>query len=676
MPSSPLTPIARRALPWLPWAVIALGLGVVASRAILAATGGEPGVPLDDTYIHFQYARSFAAGHPLVYTPGSSPTPGATSLLWPLVLSPFVRLGFDGVNLIWIAWLLGWVSLSLLALETFRLANGLTSRPIAAAAGAMVPAFGGLVWSAGSGMEIVPFAWLLVLAARMSAEWVEADPAHTARRPGWLILVACLALLMRPEGVLASIIAAVAFGVGNKGRARLWGLAPLLGLLLVPACNRLLTGQSTSTTALAKWLPLNPYHQDSRLGSAIFANIELLFGTLFDGRIWSALFLPTGGRWVAWLALPALLWLSLRKKRITRGSFVLLLALGMLIPASFDCMLCNRLRYLWPFAPAWFIALGALAESFGTATLRFGEGMKHAGLALAAGFVGAFAAQLSPSIDDLAASSNAIREQQTSLGRWAKDNLPADALIGVNDTGAIAYFSGRRTFDVVGLTTRSEPRYWAAGAGSRFEHYEHMPRAELPTHFIVYPEWMAVPPLMGQELTSRSVRASILGGTTMIAYVADYETLGSADAPRGEQLASARDRLDVADLESESGHGYSLFWATQPENRVHEMFDQDGHRADGGRSGRTLERFTLDVAPAGRLVARLSSDKPLALPVQIGGRQVGKLELRGDGDWEELALTLPADLAAGPSRVEVAAPSGESFTSLHYWSFVGGPPHP
>lgn len=46
---------------------------------------------------------------------------------------------------------------------------------------------------------------------------------------------------------------------------------------------------------------------------------------------------------------------------------------------------------------------------------------------------------------------------------------------------------GRRTFDVVGLTTRSEPRYWAAGAGSRFEHYEHMPRAELPTHFIVYP---------------------------------------------------------------------------------------------------------------------------------------------------------------------------------------------
>ena len=32
------------------------------------------------------------------------------------------------------------------------------------------------------------------------------------------------------------------------------------------------------------------------------------------------------------------------------------------------------------------------------------------------------------------------------------------ALVGVNDTGAIAYFSDRSTFDVVGLTSREEAR--------------------------------------------------------------------------------------------------------------------------------------------------------------------------------------------------------------------------
>jgi len=52
----------------------------------------------------------------------------------------------------------------------------------------------------------------------------------------------------------------------------------------------------------------------------------------------------------------------------------------------------------------------------------------------------------------------------------------------------------------VGLTTRDEARYWVAGAASRFEHYErlHARRAAaLPTHFIVYPEWMALDAVLG-----------------------------------------------------------------------------------------------------------------------------------------------------------------------------------
>ena len=39
---------------------------------------------------------------------------------------------------------------------------------------------------------------------------------------------------------------------------------------------------------------------------------------------------------------------------------------------------------------------------------------------------------------------------KSALGRWAKDALPEDARIGLNDTGAIAYFGDRRTFDIVG----------------------------------------------------------------------------------------------------------------------------------------------------------------------------------------------------------------------------------
>src|SRR5207237_2373235 len=113
---------------------------------------------------------------------------------------------------------------------------------------------------------------------------------------------------------------------------------------------------------------------------------------------------------------------------------------------------------------------------------------------VAGAFVGLFLSRMDWTLDDVAQSASGIDRQQVALGRWAKDALPASARIGVNDTGAIAYFGERATFDVVGLTSRDEGRYWVAGAGSRLEHYERLRAADpaaLPTHFIVYPEWFA-----------------------------------------------------------------------------------------------------------------------------------------------------------------------------------------
>ena len=91
-------------------------------------------------------------------------------------------------------------------------------------------------------------------------------------------------------------------------------------------------------------------------------NVRLLFERLLDGQAWSAVFVPSGGRVLAWLALPALAALSVIRREYFRGTIVLLLALGMLIPATYDSFLWNRLRYLWPFAPGWVFG----ARSAGT----------------------------------------------------------------------------------------------------------------------------------------------------------------------------------------------------------------------------------------------------------------------------------------------------------------------
>src|SRR5215471_17907168 len=97
---------ARRALAYAPAGVLSFVLAAITVHEVLTRAGA-PSAPLDDTYIHFQYARSIAELHPFRYTEGAAPTPGATSLLWPLLLAPFYALGLHGERLLFIAWTLG-----------------------------------------------------------------------------------------------------------------------------------------------------------------------------------------------------------------------------------------------------------------------------------------------------------------------------------------------------------------------------------------------------------------------------------------------------------------------------------------------------------------------------------------------------------------------------------------
>jgi len=268
-------------------------------------------------------------------------------------------------------------------------------------------------------------------------------------------------------------------------------------------------------------------------------------------------------------------------------------------------------------------------------------------------------------LSDLAESAAAISAQHVQLGKWAERALPENARIGVNDTGAIAYFSRRSVFDIVGLTTTGEARYWSAGAGSRFEHYEHLPRDVLPTIFIVYPPWFALPDLLGPCLTERTVHATILGGETMVACLADYSRLGSGERPSSSQFwtVTARDALDVADLESEAAHDYALLPAAQADD----VLVSNGVVSDGARLHRSREAFRLDLATGGRFVARLGAESALTVHLRVAGRPVDSWAVSRP-DFEEHVLSLPADLPSGPADVEISAEGG-TFNALHYWAY-------
>jgi hypothetical protein len=643
---------------------VTLTVAFVAVRAVLHATGGIPAVPLDDAFIHFQYARSFWEGRGFSYSPGAEPAAGATSLLWPLLLTLPYGFGLRGESVIWAAWVFGFVALGFLAHETRRACDRLLSKDGAIAAELMVLSFGGYVWFAASGMEVVPLAWVLMRSARRTAEWWEAGAPRG--RPTELLVLAVLAPLLRPEGLVASLSIAAAVLLGARGRTRLFGVGALLSPVLPALVNRIGAGTTSTTTTTVKWLPMSPYLDAGELAAQVRENVELLFGTLLDGRVWSAVFLPERSGLLLWAAVPALLATGVVRRARVRAALLGAVAIGMLLPATYDSFLWNRLRYLWPFMAAWFVGVAALTDAAGALVARLEPSLARLRLLASGAVIGGLLSHLAWTLDDLATSADAIRKQQAALGHWARRALSEEAVLGVNDTGAIAYFAERRTFDVVGLTTAGEARYWTAGAGSRFEHYERLGVDALPSHFIVYPAWFALPPLLGELLTERSVPgATILGGETMEARVADYSSLGSAARPIEPSLAGCRvlDTLDVADLESESEHGYELFDATSAGN----VALAEGDRVDGGRKGRVTERFSLKLAPGARVVARVETDAPTELEFGFEGQSVARVPVE-PGAWREVSFPVPAS-ASGRMVARVrAAPA--AVTSMHYWSLT------
>jgi hypothetical protein len=672
--------VKERALRYGP---LVVAVAFVAYRTIAAvlAKVGHAGATLDDAYIHFQYARAIACGHPFRYQAGAPITSGATSMLWPAVLAPFWALGARDEAIVWVAWALSFAALGALAWEAAALTQRLAGRAAAIGAGAMTLTFGGFVWCAASGMEVLPFAWLIARASRQASEWSEAAPEQRTRRAlVELVVLAWASALFRPEGAVAAVFVAATVATFPRRatwRERALSIAPALAVAALPLLLWALTGSSRSNTAVVKLLPGNPYFTGSTLTSTIVSHAKLLVGTLLDGEAHGAEFLPRGGAPLAMAGLAAIGVLAQQTRARWRGAAVLLLALTMFAPCFYYTFLWNRLRYLWPFATGWIVGLACLARIVGDLAGSVRPRWRVVTGLLCGAFVGLFASKLDWVIDDVAQSASGIDRQQVALGRWARENLEPTARIGVNDTGAIAYFGDRATFDVVGLTSEGEARYWVAGAGSRLEHYERLHATDpsrLPTHFIVYPEWMAMDAVLGEPLKAATVTDStILGGATMRAYTADWSNLGSGEAP-WTSLGTGRivDALDVADLESERDHDYELLGAADGEEVAHEGTSPDGATVvDGGRTRRTLERFLVHLPSAQtvRCIVRLDGSADAHVRAFVDEKPVATFDLGDGDDWTERTFDIPASVGGPRSTLELRVEGG-ALTVYHYW-FVG-----
>lgn len=237
---------------------------------MLKQTGGEWSAPLDDVFIHFDYARATARGHPFEWTVGNGYSSGNTSLTYPFVLAAGWLTGFTDRDLMKWAAIVAMVCVfgTLLAarrlfIEDERDDWGRLSSYL------LPPIFlgvGALDWSLWSGMEVSFFlaTWAIALVA-----WLRVDATGKLRHAWLLGLAGALMVTTRPE---ASLTIAIFGGAAALRHRRRWdgprrafwivasaGFPALVMLAVQSIANKAFTGEWTANGAIVKLALNNPY---------------------------------------------------------------------------------------------------------------------------------------------------------------------------------------------------------------------------------------------------------------------------------------------------------------------------------------------------------------------------------------------------------------------------------
>jgi len=440
-------------------------LGLAASAVALAlAVGwfllktrqlaGFPGVaafPLDDSWIHMQFARNLAEGRGFTFAVfGSQPA-----------LAKALGLAAALVT----AWLAG------------HLAEVWTgSRELGLLASLLTALAGPMVWGALSGMEVSLAALLVCASLLLDAR---GSPWRAAGALG-------LAVITRPEAVL---------------------LLPLFWLAGPLTWRRSVTWLAPVVACLAPWVAFNLATTRTPLPATATAKIEgglvgLLagvrepVGTMLFTRPWQFAWEWTRWLWqvdalVPILLLPGLWWLGRRWGRAALAPACVLLVhpLAMALLAPYRGPAFQEGRYsihLLPLAIVVAVTPLSTLSPDGVRGIRRVRGVGGyaqvaVGLALLAGVLVA----LPPAASRYGWGVQNIEAMQVHLGRWVERHTPPTARLALNDVGAITYFSRREIVDVMGLVTPAIIPFRREGEAGVLRYLERT----CPDYLIVFPAW-------------------------------------------------------------------------------------------------------------------------------------------------------------------------------------------
>lgn len=543
---------------------VAMSVGTWWATLLIASTGvlaiGAPFVraswhhlltfPLDDPYIYFDYARTAAHGMWLQYNPGDKASSGATSVLWLALLAAGYRIGLHGGGLLWwdVALEAACATASVMCLHHTARSGGLG--PVSS----WVLAFSVLV----AGIVLLPLWTGLEVAGTLAAVTGFMALEASGRRRGAAGLAAAMPLV-RPDLALAfAIVLPLSWGLRPLWGKAAHGWLPPLAVVGYAAVMAAVTGHPEMNGGAAKLLWLAPGMPVIRLaGLSLFGTVAAM------GSVWMTPTAPSGLEALCWCAGGALWVVAARNWRRAGPpaselgrEFALLALAGMVVEgAAFGPGAVGYQfgRYLSPLAPLLLMsaAIGMVpAGRRPTATRREGvvarrttgwpvQSGRTDGAAILPGvFLGAGLLLAFYSVRTMREASREIGAEQVHLGRWIAQTLPPDAVVVVNDAGAMAYYGHRYTIDAIGITTDGfaaaartpgQPGEWPALRG-------YLARRGLrgrPVFAVVFPTWLPSLVARGRLLGVFHLGGPhIVDGTTVDIVQLATEPSGTPGAPR------------------------------------------------------------------------------------------------------------------------------------------------
>ncbi len=400
----------------------------------------QPGLTLDDSWIHLQFARTIYEGTPWEYSPGY-PSTGSTSPLWSLILSSLFVFTRDPVQLVWGVYVISSIFYIACTFIVGRLLWGYTQRDYVAIIGmigfVMVPRN---TWLMLSGMETPLFMFILLLAVfLLERDGVRFDIA--------LGVICGLAFLSRPEGILLIVVC-----------------VPLRFLIAV-------TQRKVSLQRIGSFLLMGVI--------AVLVVMPWILhclsvtGLPLPDTFYAKVHVPTEEEIAVWnfwwnyfifqmphILIGAILGIVLVAKKAPY-CWILAVSLTILYRMTLPYLsLINNARYLVPIFDLLMIAaVGGLATLMERLIKYRPEVKKELSIEMLVGIV-LILLLIVPIVESYMYQAdlygNAVKninEQQVAIGKWLYENTPEDAVLAIHDAGAIRFFSNRTVIDLAGLVS-------------------------------------------------------------------------------------------------------------------------------------------------------------------------------------------------------------------------------